>query len=78
MTESHRSKVTLVGGPLHGQEFSPAHGQDRKPISFPDGPPTCYELRADGHFHYVPRPDRVEHLTGLEQVVWRDPYKAHL
>ena len=78
MSDSDRFEAVCVGGPVHGRRFAPLDEAERIEISFPDGSATYYELRADGHFHYVPRPDRVEHLTGLEQVVWRDPYKAHL
>lgn len=74
MSDSDRFEAVCVGGPVHGQRFAPLGEAERIEISFPDGPPTYYELRADGQFHYVPRPDRVEHLTGKEQVIWRDPY----
>lgn len=73
MTDLNRKKTKLVGGPLHGQEVA-AGDQDRLPIAFPDGPPTHYELREDGLFHYVQRPDRMEQRSGSKHVIWRDPY----
>lgn len=64
----------LVGGPMDGQDQHLPEHSDRIEVEFPRGPAAHYELRADGLFHYVPRPDRREHFSGQHQVMWRDPF----